>query len=140
MPRPSYNTDEMKVCFFDIDEEDRNITPLSEQSMEKLLKAISYAVERCSTRNIGVRIPVVFATDVLIEQRHLDRIIAHLGEHKVDVRVTDKDLVIGFAKGWVLAIRFHGSSGFVLPNLNSSKGSNDSEFDYIAEGLTQELS
>ena len=141
MPR-NFITNEMKINFFDNDEEDRNVTPLSNEAMEKLLEALTYGVQRCSNRNTGLQISVVLGPEVLVAQQHLDRIVAHLGEKAVDVRVTDRDLVVGFAHGWPLMIKLQGGAGFTHPKeaaLNESTETAGSAYDeYLSQGLTQE--
>ena len=136
----NFNTREMKVAFFDVDEDARNITHLEEGTMKKLLQAIDYSIERGKNRNTDVRMFVVLDLEVAPGPVQGDALMAGLKEKNVRVLVTGVDLIVGQTEeGHIITIKFAGAAGFVKhQDLNQSGDSSGSGFGYVEEGLTQE--
>ena len=138
----NYNTKEMKVAFFDRDEDDPNIASLSQATLTKLLSAIDYGIERTVTRNTNVKLCTLLDPDVEVSKEQMDGIMTRLREKQLTILVTTEDLVVGKTNdGKIFTLKITGGAKFVasIPAPAPDDGSTGSQFDELENmGLTQE--
>ena len=141
MSSRNFNTKEMKIAFFDIDEDDRNVQPLSQPTMTKLLAGISYGIERSINRDTNVRMVVVLEPDSQVTAEQTTLVMDHLEAKDVTVISTFDEVVIGKIDGTnrIFALKLIGGARFVASSAGATDdGSTGSDFGFVEEGLTQE--
>ena len=140
-----FNTAEMRIMVFDMNEDQRTVVPLTEPSMTKLIKGLTYAIERAQNREIDVRFYCVMDPDTRISTDQSLKIMEHLRDSGVDVLFTSLDLVIGRNdQRDKIAFNFLGgnsNAGFIkaiIKTEEEDEDNNGSQFTgYVDEGLTQ---
>ena len=128
------------MAFFDIDEEDRNVAPLSQASLTKLHAAIDYAIERTVTRDTNVKLCAVLDPDVEVNSEQTAALMAQLHEKQLTILSTMEDLVVAKTKeDRIFAFKINGGAKFVAVAPAPDDGSTGSQFVELDDmGLTQE--
>jgi hypothetical protein len=143
MSSRNFNTAQMKINFFDIDEEDRNVSALGENSFKKLLKAIDYAAERALNRELNVRMYVILDPEMELTSELTASMMEHIDKRELTLIATTEDTISVQLKKerFVVTIKLLGGATLVVTPFSKNKDDSDSGSDaenFEDLGLTQE--
>jgi hypothetical protein len=134
----NFNTGDMKVCFFDVDNKD--VAPLDEISMSKLLKAADYALHRAIKKNKSIKGFIVVNPGVVFGEEHFGALAAHFKKKKAKILSTVGDtLVLESEEEYIITIQMVGGARFVANLADQDISTDESDFEDVnGMGLTQE--
>lgn len=145
MSHRNFNTRNMKVAFYDVDEYEEYMEDMDNETLTKLLLGIDYGLERADNRCTNVRMIVVLDPEVRVSDKQRAAVMAHLADKSTTILTIMDDLVVCMTPTkHVFALKILGEAKYITAAPPVAPPTNDealaeSQFEELDDmGLTQE--